>query len=106
MSEYAEQLSKGVLNEMKNRILKSNIQKEKLQLNESTDRMKQFFEREIKRYQNRKENMKRNSSTTLDTYRGIIRELVQCNISLAKKCQKNNIEITRVKIHGDASSWN
>jgi hypothetical protein len=58
MSMHATQLSKGVLTEMKRRILSSNIQKEKLQLNESTERMKQFFLREIKRYTKRKDSMK------------------------------------------------
>jgi hypothetical protein len=54
MTNHAAQLSKGVLNEMKRRIQTSNIQKEELQLDENTERMKQFFEREIKRYTKRK----------------------------------------------------
>lgn len=104
MSPYAQQLSNGVLNEMKRRILTSNIQKEKLQLDESTNRMKQFFEREIKRYSNRKEKMKQKEAD-VETYRRILRELVQCNISLAKKCKKYDVKIEQVKIHGDACSW-
>jgi hypothetical protein len=55
MNELAIQLSKGILNEMKKRILTSNIKKEKLQLNEHTDRMKEFFQREIERYKKRKQ---------------------------------------------------
>ena len=59
MSELAGQLSKGVLNEMKSRIVSSNIKKERLVLGESTERMKQFFEREVKRYEIRKQNMQK-----------------------------------------------
>ena len=40
MTSHAAQLSNGVLNEMKRRIQTSNIQKEKLQLGENTERMK------------------------------------------------------------------
>ena len=54
MNEMASELSKGVLNEMKRRILTSNIMKEKLTLNEKCHRMRQFFEREIARYTKRK----------------------------------------------------
>jgi hypothetical protein len=108
MSQYAEQVSKGVLNEMKRRIMTSNIQKEKLQLNESTDRMKQFFQREIKRYSTRKDNMKKKAEETdeqLETYRKILRELVECNVCLANKCKKHNITIQKVRVHGNACSW-
>ena len=108
MSQYAEQVSKGVLNEMKRRIMTSNIQKEKLQLDESTERMRQFFEREIKRYSTRKDNMKKKSEETdekLETYRQILRQLVECNVCLATKCRKNNIDIQKVRVHGNACSW-
>ena len=108
MSELAGQLSKGVLNEMKNRIVSSNIKKEKLVLGESTDRMKQFFEREVKRYENRKQIMKKKQEEgagQLDAYRQMIRELVQANCSLAAKCRKNKIEIQKVMIRGSATSW-
>ena len=54
----AGQLSKGVLNEMKRRITGSNIKREKLQLHEDTQRMRQFFEREIARHKKRKQQMK------------------------------------------------
>jgi hypothetical protein len=54
MTSHAAQLSKGVLTEMKRRVQTSNIQKEKLQLNRNTERPKQFFERDIKRYTKRK----------------------------------------------------
>jgi flagellar biosynthesis component FlhA len=96
MSELASQLSNGVQNEMRRRITTSNIKKEKLQLGETTDRMKQFFEREIKRYNTRKNNMKKKQqeeSDLLDMYRQMLRELVQANISLAVKCKKYDIEI-------------
>ena len=108
MSQYAEQVSKGVLNEMKRRIMTSNIQKEKLQLDESTERMRQFFEREIKRYSTRKDNMKKKAEETdekLETYRHILRQLVECNVCLANKCRKNNIDIQKVRVHGNACSW-
>ena len=91
----ADQLSKGVLNEMKNRILTSNIQKEKLQLNEDTDRMKDFFTREIQRFNNRKDNIKVKQQTTehhIQAYRNIIRNLLKYNQSLANKCETNNID--------------
>jgi hypothetical protein len=54
-NDLADQLSKGVLNEMKTRIETSNINKEKLELGEETERMKDFFEREIQRYKKRKQ---------------------------------------------------
>lgn len=58
LNVFAEQLSKGVLNEMKKRIQTSNIKKEKLQLNEDTKRMREFFEREIERHNKRKAKLK------------------------------------------------
>jgi predicted nucleotidyltransferase len=108
MSDLAKQLSKGVLNEMKNRILSSNIKKEKLQLGSNSESMKSFFEREIKRYETRKQNMKKKqqeSTGLLDMYRQMLRELVQANLSLAAKCRKNNIEIEKFSVCGKASSW-
>ena len=59
----AEQLSKGVLNEMKRRILGSNIKKQKLTLNEDTERMRQFFEREIQRHTKRKQKLNQKNKT-------------------------------------------
>ena len=50
----AEKLSSGVKNEMLKRITTSNIQKQKLNPNENSERMKQFFVREIDRYEKRK----------------------------------------------------
>ena len=91
MSPLASQLSKGVLNEMKHRILKSNIQKEKLTLNESTPRMKNFFERELTRYKNRKESLKQNNNHK-EKYKLMLKNLMKCNIELVIKCQKNNIK--------------
>ena len=106
MSEIASQLSQGVLKEMKHRILTSNIQKEKLTLNESSPRMKAFFEKELIRYTNRKESLKqKNKDKELQKYKDIIRMLAQCNIELAIKCQKNNIKIEKITIHGDATCW-
>jgi hypothetical protein len=104
MSDKAALLSNGVLNEMKRRIEKSNIQKEKLTLNESTDRMKKFFDREILRYQKRQEamNKKREDAKSIETYKSIVRKLLECNISLAKKCRKNKIEIQKVIVFGKA----
>jgi hypothetical protein len=86
MSPYASQLSKGVLNEMRHRILTSNIQKEKLERTESTDRMKAFFKKEIVRYSKRKENLKKkvkdaeSAAEKISMYKDMIKELVQCNV--------------------------
>ena len=82
---------------MKRRITTSNIQKEKLQLNEDTDRMKAFFEREIKRYNHRKDSMRLKQQST-DKYRDIIRALLIYNQSLATKCQGNRIPIEKVHV--------
>jgi hypothetical protein len=86
MSALASQLRKGVLNEMKTRILTSNIKKEKLKLTDSSQSMKSFFEREHKRYETRKQNTKKKQDK-IDLYRQMIRELVQANLSLAAKCK-------------------
>ena len=77
-------------------------------LGESTERMKQFFEREVKRYENRKQIMKKKQDEgtgMLDAYRQMIRELVQANCSFAAKCSKNKIEIQKVIIRDKATSW-
>ena len=47
LNEFANQLSKGILNEMKKRILNSNIKKEKLELAENSERMKDFLEERL-----------------------------------------------------------
>jgi len=95
MTNHAAQLSKGVLNEMKRRIQTSNIQKEKLQLDENTDRMKQIFIRELKRYTKRKEAMRlkqdQPATNNVAAYQDIIRKLLECNESLTKKCKKHVI---------------
>ena len=57
LATFASQLTCGVLNEMKKRILTTKIKGEKLELNENTDRMKEFFQREIRRHQNRQRNL-------------------------------------------------
>jgi hypothetical protein len=89
MSALASQLSKGVLNEMKTRILTSNIKKEKLKLtSDSSQSMKSFFEREHKRYETRKQNTKKKQDN-IDLYRQMIHELVQANLSLAANKIKN-----------------
>ncbi len=97
MTDLATQLSNGVLTEMKRRILTSNIQKEKLQLDEDTDRMRHFFEREIARYNKRKQYV----NAQKHDHSELINQLVKCNISLARKCVKNNIAITKVPIQTD-----
>jgi tellurite resistance protein len=84
MSALASQLSKGVLNEMKTRILTSNIKKEKLKLTDSSQSMTEFFERENTRYETRKQNTKKKLDK-IELYRQMIRELVQANLSLAAK---------------------
>jgi hypothetical protein len=101
LTELAAQLSKGVLTEMKRRILTRNIQREKLQLDEDSQSMRSFFEREIKRYTKRKEATRLKQTDLKD----IIRKLVLCNITLARKCRKNNIPIVKVPIQDDAHSW-
>jgi hypothetical protein len=88
MSALASQLSKGVLNDMKIRILTSNIKKEKLKLTNSSQSMKSFFEREHKRYKTRKQNTKKKQDK-IGLYRQMIRELVQANLSLAANKIKN-----------------
>jgi hypothetical protein len=92
MTSHAAQLSKGVLTEMKRRVQTSNIQKEKLQLNKNTERPKQFFERDIKRYTKRKEatqlkEQQLKSTDNAASYQSIIRKLLTCNESLSKKCK-------------------
>jgi hypothetical protein len=111
MTSHAAQLSNGVLNEMKRRIQTSNIQKEKLQLGENTERMTQFFEREVKRYTKRKETMRlkqeAQSATTSDNavaYQSIIRKLLTCNASLAKKCKSHLIATERVHLWSNIHS--
>jgi hypothetical protein len=104
MSEKAAVLSTGVLNEMKRRIETTNINKEKLTLNESSERMKDFFDKNIARYEKRLEALKkqREETKSLDKHKAIIRKLLECNISLAKKCIKNKIEIEKVVVFGKA----
>jgi hypothetical protein len=101
MSKRAGQLSAGVLNEMRKRILTSNIQREKLQLNEDTPRMRDFFEREIARYTKRKQHVQAQKQDHSE----LIRKLVQANISLARKCTKNNIPIAKTSISEGIYSW-
>ena len=115
MQHLAVQLSKGVLNEMKQRILKTNIKKERLALDENTDRMRDFFDREIRRYNNRKEAtklkqqeialIKEKVEAMKARYRKIIRELLLHNQSLYKKCDKHDILTERVRVWGDVHSW-
>lgn len=104
MSEKAAVLSTGVLNEMKRRIETTNIGKEKLTLNESSERMKVFFDKNIARYEKRLATMKkkRDDAQSLEKHKSIARKLLECNISLAKKCRKNKIEIEKVVVFGKA----
>ena len=71
LNALADQLSQGVLNEMKKRILCSNIKKEKLQLDESSERMRDFFKREIERHNKRKQTLKQKSQKVQE----IVKEL-------------------------------
>jgi serine phosphatase RsbU (regulator of sigma subunit) len=111
VSHLASQLSSGVLNEMKRRILSSNIQKEKLKLGESSHRMRQFFQREIQRYNNRKQKQSRKLQEAeqlqkrLEASQRAMTKILKCNLSLAKKCRKNNIGIEKVSIVGSAFSY-
>ena len=59
MNVLASRLAKGVLNEMKRRVINGKIQNQKLQLTENTQRMRAFFEREIARYNKRKQYLAR-----------------------------------------------
>jgi hypothetical protein len=104
MSEKAAKLSKGVLNEMKHRIETTNINKEKLTLDESTDRMSEFFDKNIERYEKRMESVKkkREEALSIEKYKSIIRKVLECNISLAKKCRKNRIDIEKIIVFGKA----
>jgi hypothetical protein len=104
MSPLAAQLSNGVLNEMKRRIQTSNIRKHKLQLNENTDRMTAFFDAEIRRYEKRKDTQKKKQDK-LDLFKDIIKQLVDCNISLARKCRSAKIDIEKVTISKQAFSF-
>jgi hypothetical protein len=54
---FARQLTKGALNEMKKRIENTKIQGETLQLGEASERMRDFFHREIKRCNKRNDNL-------------------------------------------------
>jgi hypothetical protein len=108
MSSLTAQLSNGVLNEMKRRIETSNIRKQKLSLDENSERMTAFFQAEIKRYQKRKDNQKKRQAELekLDLFKRIIKQLVNCNLSLARKCKTANIPIEKVRICDQkVSSW-
>ena len=59
LQDLASQLPPGALNEMRRRILHTNIQREKLALDEDTARMRSFFQREIKRHQNKLKSQRR-----------------------------------------------
>ena len=69
LNTLASQLSRGILNEMKKRITTSNIRKEKLEPTEDSQRMKEFFSREIGRYERRKltTRIKQDQARTLAT---------------------------------------
>ena len=104
MSEKAAKLGNGVLNEMKRRIEKTNINKEKLTLDESSKRMNVFFDKNVTRYEKRMESLKkkRDEEKSVEKYKSIVRKLLECNISLAKKCRKNKIDIEKVVVFGKA----
>jgi hypothetical protein len=105
--DLTTQLSPGILNELQQRILHTNIQREKLQLNESSERIRQLFQREIQRYNKRMDAVqkKKKDLERINLYKTIARQLMHCNHSLAKKCRKNNIEIEKFVVHGTASCY-
>ena len=111
-SHLAAQLGKGALREMHRRILTSNIQKEKLQPGERTDRMRAFFEREIQRYTKRRtkaeakqKEAERQRAKTIEAYQNVIKRLWRCNQSLAKKCERARLSVARVHCFGSVYSW-
>ena len=81
MNILADQLSKGVLNEMKKRILKSNIRKQRLTLDEDSKRMREFFEREIQRHNKKRANLKHKQRTL----QSITKQLQEVQQALSKK---------------------
>ena len=96
MEEMASKLSTGVLNEMKRRITTSNIKKEKLELNENTDRMRSFFERELSRYTKRKEALQQRSAVE-EQLQTRISKLIDDNATL--EMDKMAIERKNVELH-------
>ena len=104
LSTVATKLSQGVLNEMKKRILSSNIQKEKLTLAEDSPAMRSFFDREIARYTKRKEtlNHKNNEheqlkvqikelTSTTKNYEQIITQQFAMIKTLGEICKRHNL---------------
>ena len=81
LNALAQQLSKGALNEMKRRILGTNIKKEKLQLDEDTQRMREFFAREIQRHNKRKQQLKQRQNKLYS----ITKQLQEVQQQLTKK---------------------
>ena len=73
--------------------------------------MKDFFNREIKRYTHRKESMQKKQQdvtqamTQVNKYKTIIRTLLTCNQSLAKECQTRGVAIDKVPLWGQIYSW-
>jgi hypothetical protein len=106
-NDLAQQLSVGILNELKHRITHTNIKREKLQLHESSERIRQLFQREIARYTKRLDAAakKKQDVERVDMYRAIARRLLECNLSLARKCLKNKIPIEKVVVHGKATCY-
>jgi hypothetical protein len=106
-NDLALQLSVGIRNELKHRILHTNIKREKLQLDECSQRIRELFQREITRYTKRLEAAAKKQSDLgrVDLYRRIARRLHECNLSLARKCRKNNVAIEAVVVHGKATCY-
>lgn len=122
MAALAAKLSAGVLNEMRRRISTSNIQKEKLVLDEDTDRMRSFFDREIQRYTTRQTNQQQKRKQIQSRFASMeqdmqalqtqlqqsqkkcaqMRALVQRQFNLiyrlAEKCKEHNIPINMLTI--------
>jgi len=84
LKDLAAQLSRGPLNEMRKRILTTRIKGEKLKLDEDTERMREFFEREIKRANTRKENMRKRLNEQSDE----VRKLTEENEKIRAKLKK------------------
>lgn len=99
LNDVAELVPAAQRSEMKQRILSSNIRKEKLALNENTERMRDFFEREIRRYNNRRrgQGLKRQLRSDLFTAETTVEELKQQVASLQKELEEKANRITQLE---------
>jgi hypothetical protein len=90
LKHLAEKLPISMLSEMKHRIQRGRIQKQQLELNENTARMKAFFGREIERYKKRKEYMS-NRSQAWKRQQVEIKELKR----QVTECEKQFVQLTK-----------